>query len=478
VEDTVEDVSAATTLTPRLRQLLSRAFLEENTVFKALSTVRTRRVGLGYRLETGREETFTWSSGKTVVQPRGPLAYESSREPIPLTELEQALLAWAACGPNGVTSYDVPVSGGLSTFVCNAGFTIPSAAATPSLALVIIDDAGTWFYRPPTDRQKPVEITDESDLDKILSWYKGRVLLSDRRPDVGWMSAPEGTHKLNALGPAQYNLNRPGSTWFVPVGDLGLEWFNLLLAAYEWWGFYLQDPDTDKAAGCEPWIKPGFLEAPLPIPTFDELVLMLHASQVGAAVQNIRLACEFMGLGAWPVGTYADDFLLGAYPEVARGLGFSFVERRGPNPTKTFSCTGLPGVFDAVAVPTERFPDSSSAVEYVKDLRYRPGGTLDRELATEGGSSPASTVLSVQKMREILETPQAWISEWTVEAAVATVDYIVSKYGIAPAFISPVRAKFSCQVHHVDVEYYRKFGRGDSPLITPAIEAHLDVWHT
>lgn len=450
-------------------------FFSAGSVFNALSTVRTRRVGLGYKIETGSPETFAWSSNKTVVQERGPFAYESPGDPVPLDELEQALLCWAACGPNGVISSDVPVQGGMSTLVGSAGYTVPSVAAAPSLVLVVVDDTGTYLYRPPTLRSAPIEITSEEDLDKIVQWYGGRSKILDGRPDVGWYSAPEGTHKLNALGPAQYNLNRPGATWLIPVGDLGLEWFNLLLAAYEWWGFYLQDPETEKAAGCEQWIKPGFLEAPLPIPTFDELVLMLHSAQVGAAVQNVRLAAETMGLGVWPVGTYADDFLLGAYPEVARGLGFSFLERRGPNPTKTFSCIGLEGVLEPVAVPTKRYPEARAAVEYVRQLRYGPGGAL----SSVGGEEAAAAgpALRQEKLREVLETPQAWISDWAVEAAVATVEYIAEKYGVCPAFISPVRAKYSCQVHHIDIGFYEAI-QGPNPwVITEAIRRHFAVWH-
>jgi len=41
------------------------------------------------------------------------------------------------------------------------------------------------------------------------------------------------------------------------------------------------------------------------------------------------------------------------------------------------------------------------------------------------------------------------------------VKYVVEKYGCAPAYINPMRAKFSTQVHHVDLDYYRQFHAGD-----------------
>ena len=207
--------------------------------------------------------------------------------------MEEALLAWAALGPNGIALADVPVYGALSSMLSWAGRTIPASSNDLSVDLFVINDQGVSRYRPLAERLAPVEIAGPDDYWKILHWYRNdRLQVSDRRPDIGWFSAPEGTHNVNALGPSQYNLNRPGSTWFLPVGDLGLEWFNQLLSSYEWSGFYLMDPDTQKSCGVEEFIRPGFLEVGFPIPVFDDLVQLLHASQVGCSVQNIRLAAE------------------------------------------------------------------------------------------------------------------------------------------------------------------------------------------
>ncbi|MCC7078473.1 MAG: hypothetical protein IT198_15225 [Acidimicrobiia bacterium] len=465
-------------VTPDEQAALARAFEATPSVFSALSTLRTRRIGLGYRSETGEAETFAWSSNETVTQPAGPLAFTSQADPVPLSEVEQALIAWAALGPNGVALADVPVHGGLSGLLSWAGRTIPASSNDLSVDLFIVDDDGVWVYRPEPERLAPVEIAGPEDYAKILHWFRaGRTKVADTRPDIGWFSAPEGTHNVNAMGPGQYNLNRPGSTWFLPVGDLGLEWFNMLLNSYEWSGFYLMDPDTAKPCGVDDWIRPGFLEVGFPIPVFDELVLMLHSSQAACAVQNIRLACEALGLGAWPVGSYADDMLLGAYPDVCRGLGFTFLERDPDrNPSKTSTCLGQPGVKEPVVVPSPQFPTAADAVRYVRNVRYEAGGQLSREgnwSARAGGPYNEAT------MQEILESPKAHIPDWAEEAAIATVEYIVAKYGCCPAYISPVRAKFSAQVHHVDTEFYETFqtGNGQSPAVTPAVRDHFANWH-
>src|SRR5215471_5898224 len=89
------------TLEPTERQQLGHAFTETPSVFQLLSTVRSRRFGMGYRYETGESETLTWSQNRTVTTERGPLAYKSAQSPHPLGEVEEALAAWAARGPAG-----------------------------------------------------------------------------------------------------------------------------------------------------------------------------------------------------------------------------------------------------------------------------------------------------------------------------------------------------------------------------------------
>ncbi|MEJ2133537.1 MAG: hypothetical protein P8Y95_18375, partial [Gammaproteobacteria bacterium] len=270
------------------------------------------------------------------------------------------------------------------------------------------------------------------DYWKVLHWYRaGLTTLADTRPDVDWGASPPGTHNVRPMGVAQYNVNRPGSTWFLPVGDLGREWVNLMLSSYQSSGFYLEDPKTRKPAGCDQWIRPGFLEVAFPMPVFDELVLLLHAGQVGAVVQNMRLACEALGLGAWGMGNYSDDLLLGAYPEVCRGLGFRFIERDPDrNPSRTTTCVGLEEHLEATAVPTPWLPDARTAVNRVLESRYGAGGTLSREhnWALESGGP-----FKPEVVEKIVEHPRAHVPDWVVEAAVETIDYVASEYGCAPA---------------------------------------------
>jgi hypothetical protein len=435
-------------------------------------------MGLGYRSETGEDEAFTWSSHLVVRQREGALRYCSPDQGVPLTEVEEALIAWAAIGPNGIVTADIPVQGDLSSLLTWAGRTVPASSNDHGVQLFLVNDDGVSIYRPGTERMAPVEIRGPEDYWKVLHWYRtGRVKVSDRRPDVAWATAPPGTHNVNTMGALQYNANRPGSSWFLPVGDVGLEWVNLLLSAYQFGGFYLDDPRSGKPAGCDQWIKPGFLEVGFPLPIFDELALMQHVTEVACVVQNIRLACEVMGLGAWAMGGYSDDLVLGAYPEVAQGLGFEFLEREpSRNPSRTATCQGLPGFFEVAMTPSRAFPTAEALVRHVAELRYRPGAhlsVLDNWARRNGGP------FKDEVREEILHQPRAHIPDWVVEAAIDTVRYLVEKYGAAPAYINPVRAKFSCQVHHLDLDYYRTFHvGGEEPyLATPQLLRHFRDWH-
>lgn len=466
-------------ITPEEQAALARAFEETPTIFNLLSTIRTRRMGLGYKSETGADETMDWSSGGTAHQNAGPLSYSSDAEPVPLTEVEEAIIAWAGLGPNGMVAADIPVNGDLSSLIYWAGRTAPGSSNDHSVDLMIVSDRGVDLYRPGLARSKPVEIEGPDDYWKVLHWYRsGLIHVSDARPDVDWSTAPPGTHNVRPMGALQYNLNRPGSTWFLPVGDLGKEWVNLLLSSYHFLGFYLEDVNGNKPAGCDQWIRPGFLEVGFPIPVFDELVLMLHTAQVGAVVQNMRLACEALGLGGWTMGNYSDDMLLGAYPEVAAGLGFSFIERDlDRNPSRTASCTGLKDVLEAVCVPSPWFPTAKSAVDHVMAARYGAKGVLSRE---ENPAESAGGPFKAETHARIMEHPKAHIPDWVVDAATDTISYIAQNYGCAPAYISPVRAKFSLQVHHIDEAYYQKFHAGPDGrpyLITEQIRKHIETWH-
>ncbi len=109
----------------------------------ALRGRRSRRFGMG--MEIGH----------------GPFTYRSPHLPLPLTEAEEAALAFAACGITGYALADLaygPGQGG-SMLAGLLGRTIASADAINTVSLVVTNDQATYLLRRPQDFD-PVEIPE------------------------------------------------------------------------------------------------------------------------------------------------------------------------------------------------------------------------------------------------------------------------------------------------------------------------------
>lgn len=104
---------------------------------------------LGYPLIDALRERRSRRFGMGMRIPGGPLAYESQHEPLPLTEEEIAILAFAACGITGLALGDwvwTEEAGGnmLANLI---GRTVGSADAVHAVSLVVSNDQGTWLMR-------------------------------------------------------------------------------------------------------------------------------------------------------------------------------------------------------------------------------------------------------------------------------------------------------------------------------------------
>jgi hypothetical protein len=183
-----------------------------------LATLRSRRVCLGYSIESGEPETR--ASGRTLVQERGPLSFKSEHGTVPLSELEEALVAWPVCGPNGMAHWDIAVHGGFHELVTIAGRTAAAPGNSFAHDLLIIKDDGAFIYNPGSERSKMVEIEGERDYGKVLDWYRGGMSkVHDGRPDIDWGLRAVGAPNASLFGPYQFNLNREGQTWFIPITE-------------------------------------------------------------------------------------------------------------------------------------------------------------------------------------------------------------------------------------------------------------------
>ncbi len=151
------------------QQQLRRFFEETPSVSNLLTTLRSRRVGLGYKIETGVEEKHP-VTGRVMKQERGPLAFASTEAVVPLSETEQAILAWSAIGPNGMVNWDIAIHGGFHELAWLAGRTAASPGNSFATDLIVINDDGVFLYDPGKEREKRVEIEGPEDYWKVINW--------------------------------------------------------------------------------------------------------------------------------------------------------------------------------------------------------------------------------------------------------------------------------------------------------------------
>ena len=463
-------------LTEEDKRQLRRYFEQTRPLPQLLATLRSRRVACGYSIESGQEE-HRGATGRSIRQEAGPLAFTSSQQVLPLTEVEEAIVAWSACGPNGMAHWDIAVHGGFHELVTIAGRTAAAPGNSFAHDLLIIKDQGAFIYNPGDERERAVEIQGEEDYHKVLDWYRGGMhQVLDHRPDIDWGLRMPGAPNASLFGPYQFNLNRDGQTWFIPITDVGWLYFSVMLNLFDAWHLYFTDDRTGEPAGVGPWVKEGQLEFPVAISQIEQFIFQVETYPPGSYVQNMRLAAEAMGLGNWIFCGYFDDILMGAYPDLARGLGFRAepLNERAPAASGALKIFGLEGIKEATYVPSPRYPDGRAVMTAMMEEKYGEGRTMSRGddnwMLRHGGPFTADTV------RAIVNDPATRVSDWAVEACVAYVDYCVEHYGQCPAYFNPMQCNFGAVVHHVDPAFYERFYDGST--VTPAIRRHMQEWHT
>src|SRR5690242_1232407 len=150
--------------------------LAQYSLLEALLARRSRRFGRGMRLNGG------------------PLAYESVHKPEPLSLLEEATLAFAACGITGYTMAELPYDTGnvaeagggniIVNFVGRTGF---SADAAHLVTLFVMNDDGVWLLKRPQDypRLDVPELVKAAREQRWLDLYeKSRIRIANQRLDV------------------------------------------------------------------------------------------------------------------------------------------------------------------------------------------------------------------------------------------------------------------------------------------------------
>jgi len=380
------------------------------------------------------------------------LEYTSAQPPLPLNELETAILCWAGNGVTGGITADLSPATGGNLFGTWLGRAIPYACNVHNVKLFFTNDDGTSVYHPQTVT-KPVEIETEADWETIMTQYReGCIKVMDERVEFVPKSLLRAIH---------WNTNQPGTTVFIPVIDQTVEYIDFLLGVFdvEGYGYQMFDDMKGQPAGLQEWVDSGKLKGPkVNLSSFESTMSAVNQSPAYMMLENIHLVAEAMGLGSVVFGGYTGKVMLGVTP-MSKGLDFhSVADKNGKsNPV------GLDGVFEAYCPPYYR--DMDEAVEAFVAKKFGSGGHFSADYQ---GLAPFK---DWQKIQPHYHHP----SQTSIDQVKAVCRYIYETYGRFPATLDTMQVVIWLQVHHLDLEFYDSYYPKE--MVTEAQRRHVERWH-
>lgn len=410
--------------------------------YDAVFQRRSRRFGLGMEIE------------------RGPLKYKSKHGPVSLSEVEEAILVWTGLGIKGINLSDFPPHVGLDLEMQFTSKTIPALGDVHRTELFYTNDEGTYMIKMhdkrPEDFRGLEALTREKRIDKIVELFReSKVKIHDGRADLP--SKPPGIAAHNL-----WNVNKPGTSVFMPVTDLSACIINLF--------FFYMRPDhrfnfVDELHGMRPpgtkgWLEKGFLDESKRMPLIEAELRFANGYIAEQAFmgQNMVLALQTLGLGGWLFSGFASMFMLGGTP-FHRGLGFRFItpEIKGdtgnPNPV----AVGKDDMFHAFCPPY--YKDMGEAVEALNDLKWT------------NWESHKMPYKDPEGVLQEIERP----SKEEIQVVKDICNYVYDTYGRFPAFSDPMFLRFMVQAHHLDLDFYDQYY--PEGAYTDNCKNHFGRWH-
>jgi hypothetical protein len=405
-------------------------------LFEALYGRRSRRFGLGFELT------------------EGPFHYRSRGSPMPLSELEEALLVAAGVGVTGTPLWDMGrprAQGG------GDGRTFGSTTNGRRTALFFTNDDGVYVIEPGSiaaTKVREVEAPDERE--KILGLYRQhRRTLRAGRLDIPRHLPPLFAHNL-------WDSNMPGCTLFMPVCDVSeslIVVIALLVAGHvgRSGGMYVVDDRHGfRPAGTEKWVNSGFLdrEKVLPLSILEREACYFMFSEPAVICQNIFLATEALGVGGWMHCGFLS-------PPVLQALGFRTVVPGVP--LSLANPVGLDGMFEGRCPPY--VPDMDAAVDAVLSGRRQiPAGMLESQGARPYSMSDADYRAGIRDL-----------GDEGLACTKAICNYIYDTYGRFPGTVDTMHLMWFMQVHHLDLDFYGS--RFKAEVCGETHRNHMATWH-
>jgi hypothetical protein len=432
---------------PLVEQLSNYPFLT------ALRERRSRRFGLGMSI------------------PKGPLAYQSRRPAVPLTEQEEAALVFAACGVTGHALADLCYApgGGGSIMAGLVSRTIASGDGLQTVSLVVTNDEATYLIRKPrelpaADIPELIELGRRGEFTRL--YQRSRVKLKDGR------AAPPIAPLFNINANA-WSAHAAGTTCFLPINDLTFMYINGLLEILneETGVFLLDERNSFRPAGLAQFARSrgGHLEDDPhqgrvgTVRQIEQFVTEFVTVEQGMMLQNLGLMAQALGLGGFPnfanheFGWFqALDFRMekmrvsryvGAGPLVSLAMNLLKKNPAIPYPV------GLERNGEVLLKPfcPPYYKTMAEAVCAVADIKFGANGIFRNR---KGGSTWTNHEQVVQQVPAT--------SEAAIAATTAFCEYLWTRYGRFPVYMPPYRTVLGFQACHLDAEFYDKFYRPEA----------------
>jgi hypothetical protein len=412
--------------------------------FETLLNRRSRRFGLGMKMTTG------------------PLAFASRFPAHPLSEDEEAALAFSAAGITGHALGDLCYAQGQGGNIMNGfvGRAVGSGDGIQAVALFVINDKGASLVRRPRD-------FNASELGELIQLAQGRKLTDvyqrSRVQVKQQRVAPPATPLFN-INCNQWSVHAPGTTYFLPVNDVTFLYINGLLEIFneDTRAFVLDERASFRPAGLGGFAKSGggHLENDpkagrvATIELIERMVTQFVTIEQGMMLQNLALMTQALGLGGFPnfanhefawfqaLGFRMNEMpascYLGAGPVVS--LAMNLLNRNSLVPYPVGLEVNGKVLLKAYCPPY--FSSMREAVEAVVKAK---------SAAFEAAGKNGAWLQGANVVRDVPKISQA-----TVNATVAYCEYVWARYGRFPAYLAPFGTVAGFQACHLDAEFYDK----------------------
>jgi hypothetical protein len=427
---------------------------------------RSRRFGLGMHMLTG------------------PLAYESPHPGIPLTEVEEALLTFAACGITGYALADLLYERGQGGTIMSGllGRTIPSGDAIQTVALLLMNQQGTYYLKRPQDfgPEENRELIRLAEQEAYVECYRRSRVKICATP----VTAPrEPIFNINCN---QWSLYDPAATYLLPINDLTCIYINGLLEIFnETTCAYIVDKRACfRPAGLKRFAQSGgghLLDDPragrvVTIQQLEDLVTEFVTAEQGMMMQNIGLMVQAIGLGGfphWAAHPYGWFLALGCrlgQMRASRYLGMGWLLSTATRILgRDFPVPYVLGIeHDGAHLLTPYCPpyyaSMEAAVREVVERKFGPQGIFRGAVAHSAWLDPARVAAAALDH-----------SEAAIQATVAYCEYVQARYGRFPAYAPPLRTVLGFQVNHIDINFHDQYYRPEA--LAEAQRHHWRDWH-